>query len=695
MNSVARHCRRASSAREMEVDVTTSKPSGRSRKRREKSSNEMVSGAVPYKPKMSKGEMRSAVDEHLGRRVKLADYRSKVRPLITDERELLIDQAVELLEKVYAHLPLKRALHAKDPIQALRLLRLRHAGLDERAFQSALLDIFIGLRDLHTNYILPAGYRGKAAFLPFRVEEFYEPGGVAPDPDPFARVRKYVVSWVSPVNTIGSMKEGVVVTHWNGSPIELAVARNGSREAGSNSDARRAQGVEALTLRWLGMSLPPDEDWVNLTYTDGVRTYESRFDWEVIDGPEQETLLVGLDEAVGRSGRARGLDLKRILLDKVRKLVFDPQAIRVEQEAADNRVAAAAAPAPLRAQTSVFPEVFPRFGPVTTPSGTVGYVRLKSFEPESADVAGVVREFARILATLPQEGLILDVRGNGGGYINIGERILQMLTAQKITPELFYFAATPLTLAMATERNGLEAWRETIMQGIESGASFSQGFPLTDPEECNDIGQVYQGPVILVTDALCYSTTDIFTAGFQDHGIGPVLGCHASTGAGGASVWDDRELRGLAVEPRNPFVALPHEAGMRVAALRCTRVGRRSGTPVEDYGVVSDLRYYMTKTDVVDNNSDLIAVAAQILAGSPKQALRLTPVATAPLQQFTADCANIDRLDIFLNGRPVASEDVTLNSFTISLAAPAGAGDTLAAEGYRGGELVVGTRLRV
>jgi hypothetical protein len=31
---------------------------------------------------------------------------------------------------------------------------------------------------------------------------------------------------------------------------------------------------------------------------------------------------------------------------------------------------------------------------------------------------------------------------------------------------------------MATEaRNGLEAWKETIVQGLESGASFSQGFP--------------------------------------------------------------------------------------------------------------------------------------------------------------------------------------------------------------------------
>ena len=665
------------------------KTSGNGRRKSAPVTAAAVTGAVPYQPKMSKADTRAAVEDRLGKRVKLADYRSTVTPLTQEERELLIGQALEVLEKVYAHLPLKRALHANDPIQSLRLLRLRQATLDERAFQSALMDVFLGLRDLHTNYVLPSGYHQKLAFLPFRVEEFYEPGGGTPS----APVRKYVVSWVSPVNTVASLKEGMVVTHWNGSPIDLAVARNGNREAGSNADARRAQGIEALTLRWLGMSLPPDEDWVTLTYTDGTKTYDSRFDWEVIDGSDRPGLLAGLN---GAAGAKLGLDLKRLLLDRARKLVFDPQAVAVEQEVAAQFVAGAAAPAPPRAETSRFPDVFPRFGAITVASlGTFGYIRLKTFYPESQDINGVVREFGRILATLPPTGLILDVRGNGGGYVNLGERILQMLTPREIVPEPFHFLATPLTLAIATEGNGWAEWNETIGQGIESGASFSQGFPLTDPRACNDVGQIYQGPVVLVTDALCYSTTDIFAAGFQDHGIGTILGCHASTGAGGATVWDSQDLQGLAITPANPFGALPQGAGMRVAALRCTRVGSRTGLPVEDYGVMTNVRYYLTKADVVGNNEDLIAAAAKLLAQLPKQTLRLTPVATAPHQQFQVDCTNIDRLDLLLNNRPVASQNVTASSFAVGLPAPTTAGSVLMAQGYRQGELVIGTRLRV
>jgi hypothetical protein len=43
-----------------------------------------------------------------------------------------------------------------------------------------------------------------------------------------------------------------MVGYWNGVPIDLAVARNASREAGCNMEARRARGLEALTIRWLG-----------------------------------------------------------------------------------------------------------------------------------------------------------------------------------------------------------------------------------------------------------------------------------------------------------------------------------------------------------------------------------------------------------------------------------------------------------
>lgn len=660
-----------------------------------------VSGAEPFQPRLTKTEAREAVEANVGERVRLADYRPTVTPLEPDERAVLVDQAAVMLEQVFVHLPLKRAMHVTDPVQRLRLLKLRHGALDERAFQAELVDIFTHLRDLHTNYVLPLGYRAKFAFLPFRIEEFYE-----------GEVRRYVVSWVSPVSRDRALKAGAVVTHWNGSPIDLAVARHADREAGSNPDARRARGVEALTLRWLGMSLPPDEDWVVLTYTDEAgATRESTVHWEVVDRQDLAALLSGAAAARGEAGAGWGIDLKTALLHEVRKALFDPQAVLVEEEVAGRTAAAAAvaggiavAAAPPRPETSAFPDVFPRFGPVVTPSGRFGYIRLRTFAPAAAAQPGadvdrilrdVVREFARLLTLMPPAGLILDVRGNGGGFIAFGERILQMLTPRPITPEPFHFLSTGLTHEMTGANPWLGAWRDSIRQAIETGASFSQGFPLTAPEACNDVGQVYQGPVVLVTDALCYSTTDIFAAGFQDHAVGTILGVHGNTGAGGANVVDHTWLQGLIFAAANPFQPLPQGAGMRTAIRRSTRVGQRSGVPLEDLGVAPDAPYRMTRDDVLNNNVGLIAAAAEILSRMERQTLRLTAVGDAPVARLRAESENIDRIDLLVAGRPIHSWDVAEAVEEKGLPAPVPAGTLLVAHGYRAGQLVVTARLRV
>ena len=66
---------------------------------------------------------------------------------------------------------------------------------------------------------------------------------------------------------------------------------------------------------------------------------------------------------------------------------------------------------------------------------------------------------------------------------------------------------------------------------------------------------------MLITDALSYSATDMFAAGFQDHGIGPVIGVGGATGAGGANVWSHGLLWAL-MEPDDvdagpsPFAAV-------------------------------------------------------------------------------------------------------------------------------------------
>ena len=111
-------------------------------------------------------------------------------------------------------------------MQRLRLLRRRSENLSEPAFHAELLSIFTRLRDLHTNYILPEPLRSRTAYLPFRIEAYFE-----------GDERRYVVTEVKPGEEDESFRRGAVVTHWNGVPIHRAVELNADREAGSNPDA--------------------------------------------------------------------------------------------------------------------------------------------------------------------------------------------------------------------------------------------------------------------------------------------------------------------------------------------------------------------------------------------------------------------------------------------------------------------------
>ena len=91
------------------------------------------------------------------------------------ERLRIVDQALLLMEMNYVHLPMKRAIHAINPIQQLRLLRFQLAewNVDLEStidFHRRMLSIFGSTRDLHTLYLRPEPDRDCTAYLPFLVE---------------------------------------------------------------------------------------------------------------------------------------------------------------------------------------------------------------------------------------------------------------------------------------------------------------------------------------------------------------------------------------------------------------------------------------------------------------------------------------------------------------------------------------------
>jgi len=578
-------------------------------------------------------------------------------PLTDAERETIIDQAIILIEQVYVHLPLKRAMHAVEPLQRLKLLRHNHPRLQESDFHYELVSIFTCLRDRHTSYILPDFYHGYYAMLPFRIQEFYE-----------GEERRYVVSDVMVTLQNKHFRKGVVVTHWNGVPVRAAIELNADREEGSNQDARFARGLAAMTIRPLGYTRRPNEKFVLVGYLDlKGNERESRFEWEYreskFDGPSplsvpssEQALALGLDSKSEFERKVR-IALFSSISEPVKAAAVTPDLLKTTLGLTDEQVKL------YFQKNSHLPDNF-SFDTKETPHGTFGYVRIYSFNIPSD--AAFVREFVRILGLLPQDGLIIDVRGNAGGNIVAGERLLQLLTPRQIEPERFHFINSPATLKICNrEENGtMTRWKKSIEEAVKTGAPFSSGFPLLSARQYNDIGQKYYGPVVLITDALSYSTADIFVAGFKDHGIGRVVGVHSSTGAGGANVWHHENLlEYLPPGPDSPFKPLPGKASFRVAARRSTRVGESAGDLIEDLGVEPDEVYRMSKRDVLEGNLDLIEHVAKMLSTMKRQSLSVrVEEADGGGREVVATTKNITRLDILTDGRPRTSLDVNDDS---------------------------------
>jgi len=363
-------------------------------------------------------------------------------------------------------------------------------------------------------------------------------------------------------------------------------------------------------------------------------------------------------------------------------VLFNPRAMATERVAARSTRGRTSVNL---GDTSTMPDVF-AFRAVTTPSGPLGYIRIWTFNVDDEDA--FVTEFVRMAGTLPKTGLIIDVRGNGGGNILCAEKLLQVLTPGSVEPTLLSFINSPLTLAICEQNGFVAEWVPSISQSVETGETYSQGFSLLPLDEYNRLGQRYQGPVALVTDPLCYSATDIFAAGFQDNRIGPILSAGGRTGAGGANVWDHDLLRQVLPGPKSPFSPLPLGTSFRVAIRRVMRAGLHRGVPLEDLGVQPDATHRMTKNDLLNDNADLIAKAGQLISGLPKVALDAQVGANAGgKRKVTLTTQGLDRVDVTVDRRPRASVDVTNGTTLVDIPHPGAGSHDVAARGFKSGTL--------
>src|SRR5215831_19217784 len=440
-------------------------------------------GEVPHAPAARIG---LADDDRPIAPLTLQELLDRRGDLTLSDRRVIVGQAILLLEQAYVHLPIKRARYAVDPLQRLRLLEheltdLRpheHPG-PESAFHEELIEIFTSLRDLHTHYVPPEPYRSHTVYLPFLIEECARGGR-----------QQYVVSKVAAGAGLDpSFASGVEVTHWNGTPIRRAIERNADRQGGGNRDARMARGLDALTIRTLGRTVPPDEEWVDVTYRTGRGSErEIRVRWATYQplapspfGDTQQALAAAAADGAGDLGgrAALGIDAQTTAVNLARRDLFARGWQITPADGSDDLA-------------TLLPEVL-RARVRHTSIGDVVHMRIFTFLVP--DPAAFVDEFLRLCHARPNVGLIVDVRGNGGGDIRAAEQLLQVLTPGRIEPEPAQFIVSPLIrrLCLANQQGDvdLSSWTKSVLDAVETGASFSTGFPIASADDANDRGQGY------------------------------------------------------------------------------------------------------------------------------------------------------------------------------------------------------------
>lgn len=533
-------------------------------------------------------------------------------PLVLSEFEQrqIVERARELITGYYVHRPLKRATRGVDADAQLAVLLERLAaptsvpgapGLSQRQFHGELAGIFAALDDLHTVYVAPGPYAQLVAFLPFLVEEYWEPPA-----------RRYLLTKLDPRLELG-LEDAVDVVALDGVPIERAVELSAQASGGANAEARHARGLDRLTKRWLGKAPPPDRTEVVVRYVgaDGAEHDSQPVPWLVgrlvdLDAPvtAQPELGVGLD--------AEG-EMRRRTRARVHAFRDAPAPSWLDDKLAHERL------------------------PPRTDGRRFGLLRIRAFPTAREPREPFLEDVDRRIAELGDDGLIIDLRGNTGGDIETAERLLRRLAGRETETEPLQFLATPATSEVARRLEGnhpeMAGVRASIDEAVRIGGAFARGTTVADVGTWPTPGQRYPGPILAVVDALCYSATEIFAAGLVDNEVGELLGTSPCTGGGGANSWKHEVLFGvlgqaeLQALPKGTLtvgedaaeLARRPPASFRLAMRRTTRVRERAGSVVEEFGVAPRFVHALTRRDLLERNPDLIEAASRRLETMDRQ----------------------------------------------------------------------------
>ena len=533
---------------------------------------------------------------------------SEVRDLIVfpeltaQEKRIISEQAQLLLRDLYVHRFEKQSFYpgVLDPVPAIADVVDNIDNISVTEMEETIYRIFTSQRDLHLNYILPAPYAFWDSFLPVTFRrtktgrDEFEARIVATSQTLFEQY--------APDQRIPEIGDKVI--RYGGRKFAEAVALQQETSQGANEFGGFVRAIDEMTFITHFLHLVPPTDSVEITLkpVNGGAPYTIVLPWITeYFGPPLDTAPTNVS-ALSARGLSRSespvfnspSDLKRALSSgedlyiKAREqfLASHPE-LRPQSVYPDN---------PSQEPTITW-------GIIENDNGRFGYMRIASMSPVFGSDFGL-QEVRRLLIEEFEDtqGLIVDVRNNGGGSIVYADSLTQLFGVKRAQTIEARLLNTDLNRRIFNESilgDFDPEFRDSINEAAGSGDTYAATVPFTTEEQANAIGQAYDRPVGILTNGRSYSAADLFPCAMKDSFQALIFGQDGRTGAGGANVVEHSLFNFLL---RDTFTALPAGHRMRVSWRQSVRFNKEQ-TLVEDFGCEADIDVDRTVQDLLTDDA--------------------------------------------------------------------------------------------
>ncbi len=290
-----------------------------------------------------------------------------------------------------------------------------------------------------------------------------------------------------------------------------------------------------------------DNRYVGIGISVSARGSEPRIVEVYEDTPAQRAGLKSGDVIISINGQV----VAGLVLEEMTGLVRGPAGTTVEMV-----VRRGEDPLTFKMQRT---EIHLQFVKQRVVADDIGYLSLRGF-PEPS----VIESIEQNVAAFQEQGirgLVLDLRGNSGGRIDVGTRLLS------------HFLPAGSTVYEETDRSG------------QNRTHFSRA------------GSQYGLPLVVLVDGGTASMGEIFASAVQEHGAATIVGSTTAGSVAAAQVF-----------------GLPDGTGLQVTVYE---IRSPEGKPLNRVGVVPDEVIESDPTNVVAGDDPVLSRAIEILHDSP------------------------------------------------------------------------------